>query len=76
MFFIGFILLVNLDIQNNPELPIEDIFESEEVAPKPQNPKRLKFIFVGLYLKISVICSFCVHIDDSIIIFILYNRGF
>ena len=32
MFFIGFILLVNLDIQNNPELPIEDIFESEEVV--------------------------------------------
>ena len=30
--FIAFVLLVNLDIKNNPELPIEDIFESEEIT--------------------------------------------
>ena len=29
--FIAFILLINLDIKNNPELPIEDVFESEEI---------------------------------------------
>jgi murein DD-endopeptidase MepM/ murein hydrolase activator NlpD len=30
--FIAFILLINLDIKNNPELPIEDVFESEEIT--------------------------------------------
>ena len=29
--FIGFILLVNLDLKNNPQLPEEDVFESEEI---------------------------------------------
>jgi|TARA_B110000881_G_scaffold219406_1_gene241235 murein DD-endopeptidase MepM/ murein hydrolase activator NlpD len=29
--FIAFVLLINLDIKNNPELPIEDVFESEEI---------------------------------------------
>ena len=28
---IGFILLINIDLKNNPELPVEDIFESEEI---------------------------------------------
>ena len=30
--FIAFVLLVNLDIKNNPELPIENVFESEEIT--------------------------------------------
>jgi murein DD-endopeptidase MepM/ murein hydrolase activator NlpD len=30
--FIAFVLLINLDIKNNPELPIEDVFESEEIT--------------------------------------------
>ena len=29
--FIGFILLVNLDLKNNPQLPEENVFESEEI---------------------------------------------
>ena len=30
--FIAFVLLFNLDIKNNPELPIENVFESEEIT--------------------------------------------
>ena len=32
LILVSFILLVNLDIKNNPELPVEDIFESEEIV--------------------------------------------
>ena len=32
LLLVFFILLVNLDIKNNPELPVEDIFESEEIV--------------------------------------------
>ena len=31
LIFVGFILLVNIDLKNNPVLPVEDIFESEEI---------------------------------------------
>ncbi len=35
LIFVGFILLVNIDLKNNPELPIEDVFESEEINSTP-----------------------------------------
>ena len=55
MFFIGFILLVNLDIQNNPELPIEDIFESEEVVAATPLSKSYDFYTVKDGENLSII---------------------
>ena len=55
IFFIGFILLVNLDIQNNPELPIEDIFESEEVVAATPLSKSYDFYTVKDGENLSII---------------------
>ncbi len=53
--FIGFILLVNLDLKNNPQLPEEDIFESEEIITTAATFKSYDFYTVKEGENLSII---------------------
>ncbi len=53
--FIGFILLVNLDLKNNPQLPEEDVFESEEIITTAATFKSYDFYTVKEGENLSII---------------------
>ena len=55
LLLVFFILLVNLDIKNNPELPVEDIFESEEIANTSPNSISYDFYTVKEGENLSII---------------------
>jgi hypothetical protein len=55
LIFVGFILLVNIDLKNNPELPVEDIFESEEIISTSPLTKSYDFYTVKDGENLSII---------------------
>ena len=55
LIFVGFILLVNFDLKNNPELPVEDIFESEEIISTSPHTRSYDFYTVKDGENLSII---------------------